>query len=80
MKMCYTWAMECCSTIKRNKFESVPVRLINLELEKRISYINAYVWNLEELYWKTYLQGRNRVADIENRLLDMEREGEGRTN
>ena len=35
-----------------------------------ISYISEYIWNLEEWYWWTYLQGRNRDADVENRLVD----------
>ena len=43
-------------TIKRNTFESVLMRWMNLESvrqsevsqkEKDISYINAYIWNLE---------------------------------
>ena len=28
--------------------------------------INAYVWNPEKWYRRTYLQGRNRDADVEN--------------
>ena len=47
------------------------------EREKQISYINAYVWNLEKLYWWTHLQRRNRAADIENRLVNTAGEGEG---
>ena len=31
-----------------------------------MQYINAYRWNLEKWYWSTYLQGRNRDADVEN--------------
>ena len=48
--------------------------------EKQISYINAYIWNLERWYWWTYLQGRNRDVDIENRLVDTIGEGEGGKN
>ena len=36
------------------------------EREKQVLYINAYVWNLEKCYSWTYLQGRNRDADVEN--------------
>ena len=36
------------------------------EREKQLSYINAYIWNLERWYWWTYLQGSNGDADIEN--------------
>ena len=43
---------------------------------KQISYINAYIYgNLEKWYWWTYFQGRNRDADIENGLVDTDREG-----
>ena len=46
-------------TKKRNTFESVLMRWMNLESitqseisqkEKDISYINAYIWNLERQY------------------------------
>ena len=43
------------------------------EKEKQISYINAYMWNLERWYWWTYLQGGNGDTDIENRLTDTSR-------
>ena len=52
--------MEYYSAIKRNAFESVLIRSINLELiiqsevskkrEKLILYINAYTQNLEKWY------------------------------
>ena len=48
--------------------------------EKQISYINAYVWSLDKWSWRTYLQGSNRDADMENRLADTVAEGEGRKN
>ena len=38
------------------------------ETEKQILYINAYIQNLENWCWWTYLQGRKRYADVENRL------------
>ena len=41
------------------------------ERERRILYINAYVWNLEKRYWWTYSSG-----DGENRLVDTVWEGE----
>ena len=37
------------------------------EREKQIEYINRYMWNLEKWYKWTYLQSRNRDADIENK-------------
>ena len=45
------------------------------EGEKQISYIKAYMWNLEKWYRWTYFQGRNRDADIENRYVDMRGRG-----
>ena len=45
--------------------------------KKQISYINAYVWNLEKWYWWTYLQDRNRDAGIENRLWTLGEEEDG---
>ena len=39
------------------------------EREKQKLYINTYIWNLEKCYWWTYLWGRNRDTDIENRLV-----------
>ena len=58
-KMWYIYTMEYYSAIKRNGFESVIVRWMNLELsygmneserEKQILYISTYIWNLEKLY------------------------------
>ena len=40
------------------------------EREKQISYINAYMWNLEKWYKWFYLQRRNRDMDIENKHVD----------
>ena len=48
------------------------------ERDKKM-YINALMWNLEKCYQWTYLQGRNRDADVENRYVDMERGKEGDT-
>ena len=37
------------------------------EREKQISHFNTYLWNLERLFWWTYLQGGNGDKDRENR-------------
>ena len=51
--------MEYYSAIKRNAFESVLMRWMNLDpiiqnevsqKEKQISYTNTYMWNLERCY------------------------------
>ena len=72
----YIYTMEYYSAIKRNTFESVLMRWMNLEpiieskseRERKKSYSNAYIHNLEKLYQRIYLQGRNGETDIENRI------------
>ena len=68
--------MECYSAIKRNAFESVLTRWLNLEpmtqseISQKNEYcINAYIWNLKD---GTYFQGSSGDADIENRPMDGE--------
>ena len=41
-----------------------------------ILHINVYMWNLEKWFRRTYFQGRNRDADIENRHADTAAEEE----
>ena len=36
--------------------------------ERQISCGIAYMWNLKKAYKSTYLQNRNRVTDVENKL------------
>ena len=48
------------------------------ERERQISYDIAYMWNLKKGYKWTYLQNRNRLIDIENKLVATKgEEGEG---
>ena len=49
--------------------------------ERQISYDIAYMWNLKYDTNELYLQNRNRLTDIENRLVVAKGEGvgEGRT-
>ena len=42
------------------------------EREIKISYTDAYTWNLERRYWWIYFQGSNGETDIEDRPKDME--------
>ena len=77
-KMWYIYTMEYYSAIKRNKIGSFVETWMDLETviqskserEKQISYINAYMWNLEKRYRWTSLQGRNRDTDVENKCMD----------
>ena len=48
--------------------------------QEKNKYINTYIWNLGKRYRRTYLQGRNRDTDVEDRRLDTVKEGEGATN
>ena len=48
---------------------------VKLEREKQVSYINAYMWNLEKWYRWTYWQSRNRDTDVENKHMDTKRNG-----
>ena len=58
-KMWHIYTMEYYSAIKRNKIELFAVRWMDLESviqsevsqkEKKISYINTYMWILEKWY------------------------------
>ena len=44
--------------------------------EKRISYINTYMWNLDKWYRWPYLQSKHRDTDIEGKCMDT-KQGEG---
>ena len=66
--------MKCYSALKRNAFESVLMRCKNLEpiiqsrvsqKEKKMSYINAYIWTLERWFRWTCLQGSSGDADTD---------------
>ena len=81
--------MEYYSAIKGNTFESVLMRWMNLEpiiqsevrskseRERQMLYINAYIWNLERRYRKSYVQGSKGDTDIKKRILDSAGGGEG---
>ena len=64
--------MEYYSAIKRNAFESVLIRQMNLEpiiqsevSQKEKEYVNAYIWNLQRRYRQSYAD-----TDIKNGFLD----------
>ena len=74
--------MDYYLAIKRNGFESVVVKWINLEpviqskseREKQMPYINAYIYM--HCSDEPFLQGRNRDTDRKNGLVATAREGE----
>ena len=41
----------------------------NSDRERQISYDIAYMWNLKKWYKWTYLKNRDRLPDIENKLM-----------
>ena len=43
-------------------------------------HVNAYMWNLEKWYRRTYFQDRNRDTDVETRHVDIVGKGESRMN
>ena len=47
---------------------------------ERQIYAMAYMWNLKNCYKWTYLQNRNRLTDIENKLMVTKGKGEGGLN
>ena len=47
-----------------------------LERKKKVSYINAYMWNLEKYRWP-HLQSRSRDTDVENKYMDIMQESGG---
>ena len=58
-KLWYIYTMDYYAAIKRNTYESVLMRWMNLEpiiqsevsqREKQILYINTYIWNLQGWY------------------------------
>ena len=65
--------MEYYSAIKRNTFESVLMRWMNLEPiiqsevsqkeKKQVSYINTYIWNPERFEQIAGQQGRHRCRE-----------------
>ena len=79
-KMWYLYTMEYYSAIKKERnwvicwdvdgSRDCHTEWSKSEREKQISYINAYMWNLEKWYRWTGLQGGNRDTDVENKRMD----------
>ena len=67
MKLWYIYTMEYYLAMKRNTFDSVLVRWMNLESiiqsevrERQILYINTYIWNLDKIVSMILLAGQQR--------------------
>ena len=68
-KLWYIYTMECYLAIKRNAFEAVLMRWMNLEpivqgegsqKEKEILYSNTYIQNLEKMVMRNLFTGQHR--------------------
>ena len=60
----------CITQITNKNLLYKKINFKNSKKEKQISYINAYMWNLEKWYRRTGLQGRNRDIDVDNKRMD----------
>ena len=81
-KLWYIYTMEYYSAIKRNTFESVLMRWMNLEpiIQSEVSQkekdkysILMHIYGIQKNGTDIYLQGSNGETDIENRLMYMGR-------
>ena len=83
-QMWYIYTMEYYSAIKKNKIMPFVATWMDLEIvilmevsqtEKDKYHDIAYMWNLKKGYIWTYLQNRNRVTDVENKLMGQSQYG-----
>ena len=72
----YIYIMEYYSAIKKNEIIPFAATFLDLEIillnevnQRQILYNITYIWNLKQWYRWTYLQNRNRLTDIENKLM-----------
>ena len=68
--------MEYNLVIKKNEIMPFSAKWMDLEItilskvsQRQTSYETTYMWNLKRWYTWTYLQNRNRVTDVENKLM-----------
>ena len=77
----HIYTMEYYSAIKNNEIMPFAATWMDLEsvilseVRQRQIYDIAYMWNLIKGYKWTYLQNRNRVTDVENKLMATTGEG-----
>ena len=76
-KMWYIYTMEYYSAIRKNEIMTFAATWTDLGIiilsksdrERQISYDIIYMQNLKKWYKLTYLQNRNRLTDLENKLM-----------
>ena len=86
IKMWYINAMEYYSVIKKewnnaicrnmNGPRNYHIKWSKSARERQKSYDITYMWNLKKWHKWTYLQNRNRLTDIENKLMVTKGKGE----
>ena len=87
-KMWHLYTMEYYSAVKENEIMPFVATWMDLEIiilsevksdrERQISYDITSMWNLKKWYKWTYLQNRNRLTDMENKLMVTKGERGGR--
>ena len=86
-KSWYLYTKDYFAAIKRNAFESVLMRWMNLEPikdsevshkeeDKYRTLTHTYIWNLERCYQWSCIQGSKGDTDVKNRPLDSVGQGE----
>lgn len=66
------------SSIAKRYILMHPFRTLSEKEGKQISYIKAYIWNLENWYRLIYLQIRNRDAEVDVEMTCRHGRGQGR--
>ena len=61
------WNNAICSNM--DGLRDYYVKWSKSDRERQISYGITYMWNLKKWYKWTYIQNRNRLTDIENKLM-----------
>ena len=62
-------------TYLQNRNRGYHIKWGKSDREKQIKYDITYMWNLKEWYESPYLQNRNRLTDVENKLMVIKGEG-----
>ena len=74
--MWYIYTIEYYPAVKKNEIMSFAATWMDLKViilsevnQRQISYDTTYMWDLKKWYKWTYSQNRNRLTDIENKLM-----------
>ena len=77
--MCHIYTMAYYSAINKERNNAIcsnmdgprdyNTKWSKSDKERQTSYDIAYMWTLKKWYKWTYLQNRNRVTDVENKLM-----------